>query len=471
MTSYLDLLNQLDPEKILKKVDKLGAAYADFRFQLNKSEQIQIENKMLQNYQSRNFGGFGIKIVVNGAVGYSSSSDFSKESIDETINAAFKSAKSYSSERGVFADAKSIKVDEKIKIKKNPVEISPEEKVELLLETNKTGFISDEIKNVITLMGSATEFRYFKNSEGSTAQLEVPVIGFGQVSVAMVNGNMEQMYDGEGSCTGYEFIDRYDWNEFSADLSKLAIKTVNSKSPPVGTYPVVLDQRLVGVLIHEAFGHAVEADLVFTGTSALKDRLGVQLADDQVNVIDEGITTQDGYFVPFDDEGVKKGKTIVMEKGILKSYIHDRNTAHVLGVEPTGNSRAQDFEYQPQVRMTNTYVENGTYSFEELLEGIKEGVYIKNKGSTGGQVEVGVGTFTFNGGESYIIRNGELGEMVRGVVISGAFLENLKTVDAVGNDLEIVTGYFGACGKGGQAARVGFGGPHLRVQEMTIGGK
>ncbi|NHJ84932.1 MAG: TldD/PmbA family protein, partial [Asgard group archaeon] len=450
--------------------DKLGASYADIRFQLNSSEQIQIENKALQNYQSRNFGGFGIKVVVNGAVGYSSSSDFNKESIDETIKAAFKSAKSYTSKRGIFADSKSIQIEDKIKIKKNPIDISPEEKVSLLLETNKAGFLSDEIKNVITLMGSTTELRYFQNSEGSKAQLELPMIGYGQASVAMVNGGMEQMYDGKSSCSGYEFIEKQNLNEFSIDLSKLAIDTVKSKSPPAGTYPVVVDQQLVGVLIHEAFGHAVEADLVFTGTSALKDRLGVQLADEQVNVIDEGVTKYDGYYFPFDDEGVKKGKTVVLEKGILKSYIHDRNTAHELGVEPTGNSRAQDFENQPQVRMTNTYVENGNFSFDELLEGIKEGVYIKNKGSTGGQVEVGIGTFTFNGGESYMIRNGELQEMVKGVVISGAFLENLKTVDAVGNDLEIATSYFGACGKGGQAARVGFGGPHLRVQKMTVGG-
>ncbi|NHJ04404.1 MAG: TldD/PmbA family protein [Candidatus Heimdallarchaeota archaeon] len=471
MNSYLDLLNQLDPEEILKKAGKLGASYTDFRFQLNNSEQIQVENKMLQSYQSRNFGGFGIRVVVDGAVGYSSTSDFNKESVDNTLKAAFRSAKSYKSKRGIFADTKSAKFDEKIKIKKNSIDISPKEKVSLLLETNEAGWISDEIKNVISIMGSATEFRFFQNTNGTKAQLEIPIIGMAQLSVAMVNGNMEQMLDSEGSCSGYEFVEKTDWNDFAVDISELAIKTVKSKSPPAGTYPVVIDQQLVGVLIHEAFGHAVEADLVFTGTSALKDRLGVQLANEQVNVIDEGVTSYDGYHVPFDDEGVKKGKTVVLEKGILKSYLHDRNTANELGVEPTGNSRAQDFENQPQVRMTNTYVENGNYSFDELLEGVKEGVYIKNKGSTGGQVEVGIGTFTFNGGESYLIRNGELSDMVKGVVISGAFLENLKTVDAVGNDLKIVTNYFGACGKGGQTARVGFGGPHLRVQKMTIGGK
>jgi TldD protein len=240
--------------------------------------------------------------------------------------------------------------------------------------------------------------------------------------------------------------------------------------PLAGIHPVVLDQPLVGVLVHEAFGHAAEGDFVFSGASALKDRLGMHLADEQVNVYDEGIV-DGGYFFPVDDEGVKKGKTAILEKGTLKNYLHDRNTAHKLNVKPTGNSRAQDFENVTQVRMTNTYVDNGEYSFDELLEGIKEGVYIKNRGSTGGQVEIGIGTFTFNGGESYMIRNGELKEMVKGVVISGDFLENLKTIDAVGNDLKIRTSFYGGCGKGGQSLRVGYGGPHLRVQKMTIGGK
>jgi TldD protein len=223
-------------------------------------------------------------------------------------------------------------------------------------------------------------------------------------------------------------------------------------------------------LIHEAFGHAAEADLVFTGTSTLKDRLGEQLASEIVTVIDEGVV-DGGYYIPWDDEGTLKGKTVILDKGVLKEYLHDRNSAHELSVKPSGNSRAQDFENQTQVRMTNTYIDQGDMSFEELIEDIENGIYIKNKGSGGGQVEVGMGTFTFNGGESFMIRKGEIAEQVRGVVISGAILDTLKTVDGVGNDLKINTGYYGACGKGGQAAKVGLGGPHIRVQEMTVGGR
>jgi len=189
-----------------------------------------------------------------------------------------------------------------------------------------------------------------------------------------------------------------------------------------------------------------------------------------VTIVDSG-EIKGGYFVPFDDEGVKKEKTIVLDKGVLKGYLHDRNSANELHVNPTGNARAQDFENQPQVRMTNTYIDKGKFTFDEMLEDIKNGIYVKRKGAGGGQVDTASGTFTFRCGESWMIRNGELAEPVRGVVLSGLILDTLKTVDAVGNDLEIHNRFFGACGKGGQRASVGSGGPHIRIQEITVGGK
>ncbi len=275
---------------------------------------------------------------------------------------------------------------------------------------------------------------------------------------------------GTGDCLGYDFITSRNWDDFTVDISELTVQAVNAVAPSSGTYTVIADPDLVGLLVHEAFGHAAEADLVFTGSSTLKDRLGEQLADEQVTIIDQG-DIPGGYFVPFDDEGVMKEKTVILDKGVLKGYMHDRNSANELHVQPTGNARAQDFENQPQVRMTNTFIDNGKYSFDEMVEDIKTGIYIKRKGGGGGQVDTASGTFTFRCGESYMIRNGELAEPVRGVVLSGLILDTLKTVDAVGNDLAIHNRFFGACGKGGQRASVGSGGPHIRIQEITIGGK
>ncbi|MBD3192893.1 MAG: TldD/PmbA family protein [Candidatus Heimdallarchaeota archaeon] len=470
MNSIEEIINQIQPQKVIDKALKQGASYADIRFQQQSSELIKVENKSLEDYSSQTIGGLGIRVVINGAIGFASTSQFERKTVEQRINEAIKSAKAFDSQRGLFAEKETTKRDEEVSMKTNPMDVSPKEKVSLALETNKAAWISDAIKNVVTLIGSTTDFRYFLSSDGSETKLVVPTVGIYQLSIAASDGKMEQIANLGGECGGFEFFEKKDWNDFAVDVSELAIRTVKAKAPPAGTYPVIIDPELVGILTHEAFGHAAEADLVFTGTSTLKDRLGASLASDQVTIIDEGVI-EGGYYIPFDDEGTEKTKTVILEQGVLKHYIHDLNTAKELGVKPTGNGRAQDFENIPLVRMTNTYIDAGNYSFEELLEGVKEGIYIKRKGSTGGQVEVGMGSFTFNAGESLMIRDGELVEPVRGVVLSGEILETLKTVDAVGKDLEISTGHFGACGKGSQRAKVGFGGPHIRVQEMTIGGR
>lgn len=177
-----------------------------------------------------------------------------------------------------------------------------------------------------------------------------------------------------------------------------------------------------------------------------------------------------GYPVPYDDEGVQKGKTIVVDKGVLKGYLTSRDTSQELNLKPTGNARAQDISFDTLVRQTNYYAEPGEWKVEELFEGVSHGIYLRGRGAMGGQVNPSVGTFTFSIGPSYIIRNGEPVELVRGVVVSGNILETLKEVDAVANDLKITTSVFGGCGKGGQTVRVGDGGPHIRTRKIVVGG-
>ncbi len=471
MKTNSELLNQIDLDRVLKKASTLGASYTDIRFQNYQEEIIQIEDEKLDNFNSSNRVGIGIRVTVNSAVGFASTSDLSKNSVDETLRVAVKAAKSFTSKKGVFAQPKKLVQKQVFRPTKiNPFDISPEEKVSLLIEANKAAKISDEIKNRTTIMGYSENYRFFVSSEGFQSSSSIPLIGIHHLSVASVNGKLERMGYGTGDCLGYDFIASRDWNEFTTDVSELAVQAANAVAPPSGTYTAIADPDLVGLLVHEAFGHAAEADLVFTGSSTLKDRLGEQLADEQVTIIDQG-DIPGGYYVPFDDEGVMKEKTVILDKGVLKGYMHDRNSANELHVQPTGNARAQDFENQPQVRMTNTFIDNGKYSFDEMVEDIKTGIYVKRKGAGGGQVDTASGTFTFRCGESYMIRNGELAELVRGVVLSGLILDTLKTVDAVGNDLSIHNRFFGACGKSGQRASVGSGGPHIRIQEIPIGGK
>jgi len=264
-------------------------------------------------------------------------------------------------------------------------------------------------------------------------------------------------------------VKEIDWPSEAEDISKLALEAAKARSPPAGAYPAVLDGFLVGLLIHEAFGHATEGDLVLSGDSALKGRLGQAVASEHVSIIDEGVV-QGGFFLPFDDEGVLKGRTVVVEGGILRTFLTSRSVAAELGLEPTGNGRAQGFSYFPTVRQANYYMAPGDWSLEELVEDVEFGFLLKGRSRGGGQVEPGMGNFTFRAGPSYVIRHGEICELVRGVAISGNVLETLKLVEAVGRELQLRFSVFGGCGKYGQTVRVGLGGPPVRVSRVVVGG-
>jgi TldD protein len=457
-------------EKILDKAVKRGASYADVRFQSYDSELVSVENKVLEGYSSRKLSGFGIRVFLNGAVGFASSSDLSPTNVEKTLDNAVKAAKAIKNGESSLVDVKISKANVKSNVKIDPFDVSSEEKVSIALDTNKAAWINDKIKSASTRLGITRDYRWFGSSEGSRTTVQTTMVGLMHTSVAQAVGVMEWVPHSESMCAGFEFIKSKDWNSFSHSVSELALEAVSSKSPPPGTYPVVVDPEIVGVLLHEAFGHASEGDLVSSGESVLNNRTGSRLASEDVTIVDEGVVER-GYYCPFDDEGVRKEKTVIVEKGVLKGFIYDRKSASKLGGKATGNGRAQDFENLPIVRQTNYVMQPSTCQFEELIEDIDSGVYVRGRGSTGGEVEVGMGTFTFGVGPSKIIRKGELAETVRGVVISGSILDTLKTVDAVGKDLVVKTGVFGGCGKSGQRAPVGFGGPHIRVRKMTVGGR
>ncbi|MEM0208165.1 MAG: metallopeptidase TldD-related protein, partial [Thermofilum sp.] len=216
------------------------------------------------------------------------------------------------------------------------------------------------------------------------------------------------------------------------------------------------------------FGHLTEGDGIFAGSSPLVGRLGEKLASEQVTIVDSGYDERGGYVFLADDEGVPTRRTVLVEKGILKGYLHSRESAALTGMEPTGNGRAQSFEHDVIVRMRNTFFEAGDWKEEEIIADTKNGLLLDKP--AGGQVEED-GTFTFNARIGFIIENGEIKQPVRDVVLAGNILEMLRYIDAVGKNVEISTSPFGGCGKWGQWVHVGDGGPTLRVSRLLVGGE
>jgi len=457
--------------KLVDEARGLGASYSEARFQEVVTTALTVENGLLKTYESDRLRGIGVRVLLGGSWGYCSSSDIELSQLKKIVRRAIKIART-SRKRSLEAKVgtqKTIQDKARVQTRIEPHQVPPEEKIRIGIEANRAAMISDTVKNATTRLGTFADRRLFVSSEGSSIEVQSSMAGLQQLSVAVSGGKMERVSDGESQCAGFEFIQERDWTKFCREISELATKAVDAHMPAPGTFEVIVDPDLIGLILHEAFGHASEGDLVTTKESVLQGRLETTLAGPNVTIYDQGIV-EGGYFVPYDDEGTPKSQTTIVENGTLKGYLHSRQTAMEMHIEPTGNARAMSFDNNPIVRQTNYYMKPQDYSLEELAEGVERGYYIKRRGAGGGQVDVGGGTFTFAVGPSFLIEKGEVKEMVRGTTVSGMVLETLQTIDAVGKDLKMSTSAFGGCGKGGQMVRVGYGGPHVRMRRITLGG-
>ncbi|MFQ6060842.1 MAG: TldD/PmbA family protein, partial [Thermoplasmata archaeon] len=303
------------------------------------------------------------------------------------------------------------------------------------------------------------------NSEGVDLRSEVTRTYARTQVIAREGSKVVAFAEACGGTGGFEVFDTRDPIELSRSAAESAVRILSARSPPNGKMPLVADQDLAGVFAHEAVGHATEGDWVVAGNSCLEGRMGERIGSDLVTIVDD--PTMEGGFgsFPFDSEGVLGRRKVLVDKGVLSEYILNRETAHLLGMKPNGGARAESYNSMPLVRMSNTFIQEGNSSFEELLEGIKIGVYAK--GSRGGQVNPAKGTFQFNAQEAFLIEGGEITTPLKDLSFSGSTLEVLKNIDGVGKDFRL--GRPGSCGKI-QWVPVSDGGPHVRVSEVTIGG-
>lgn len=457
--------------RLIKYALKRGADHVALLFQEEDSSSIAVENGELRIFEAGKAAGLGIRLLVDGAQGIASSTVFSLNILKESMEYALKMAKvaKGSIEKVTLASVRPLRVAVESPWKKSPEDYSDEEKLKLVLETNKSAAINGIVSST-TRMGWMTEKRIFESSEGAHVETTVRMAGLAHSSITHLGDKMESVFDSESRCAGFEFITDTNWPEFSRKTSETALKAVNAGTPPSGNYRIVADPKLVGLIFHEALGHASEGDLVAAKESVLEGRLGEKVASQEVTIFDQGIV-EGGYYVPYDDEGVEKVRQVVVDKGLLRGFLHSRSSAKKLNALPTGNARCEGFGDRPLVRQTNYFIGVGESNLEELLEDIDYGLYLCGRGARGGEVNVGQGTFTFSAGPSFMIRKGELAEMVRGVSIGGMVLETLNHVSAVGKEISVETRFFGGCGKDGQRARVGVGGPHVRIEKMAVGGR
>ncbi len=346
------------------------------------------------------------------------------------------------------------------KAKKDPADIPLGDK-QALLEAIGEALGGGLIKSTRVAYSESYSHVLFRSSEGDEAEYDVHRTGFSCTAVAKEGGNMQMGRRSYFNVGGYEVFDQCDPLKLAKEAKEEALTLLKAGPPPGGRFNVIMDPELAGVFIHEAVGHASEADTVLEGDSCIGGMLGQAVGSELVTVRDDPTLLRYGYY-PYDSEGVPSRGTTIIEKGVLKAYLNSRETAAKLGGHP-GNARAGGLA-RPVVRMSNTFIDNGDMAREEVFEGV-DGIYLK--GSRGGQVNTGEGIFQFNAVMGYVIKNGELKEPIRDVSISDQTLRTLRNIVRVGDDLKFSPG---RCGKAGQGVPVADGSPHVLVKDAVVGG-
>lgn len=455
---------------ILKnKIDKIKEEYSDIRWEDNYLTRIVYSGKELKYIGSSLMSGGHIRVLCNGGIGTNSFNNINN--LDKYIDISSKAAKIMSTNTG-----KKIKLSpynpvvDKITVKPkiDPRDISLEDKHDLVKKYNELILSYEGIKTTNISYIERLNKKLFVNNEGSILEQEELFVYLG-CGITARSGNIIQSISlGFGASDDYSKLLNRD-EEIKKAVENV-LKLVKAKPVKAGIYTAILNNDMTGVFIHEAFGHLSEADITQRNKDLREKMLiGKRIGKPILNIIDDStIPGAPGTFY-YDDDGVKGQKTYLVRDGILVGRLHSRETATDFNEPITGNSRAVDYKFSPIVRMSNIFIDNGTSSLDDLISSVKHGIYLID--SKGGQT---IGDqFSFGAQYGYMIENGKITEMVRDINVSGNLFETLENISGIGNDLKISEK--GGCGKsggdGGQLMyKSGYGGPHIRVDKVIIGG-
>ncbi len=455
-------------QRLLDQARTLGADYADLRHGTIRRLLVEMQDGEMKRAVPGHEEGLGIRIVVDGAMGFFSTNRLdTKELLDglENAVASARAARGLVKDPAVLADVEA-RTEEVIWNPERPPEKEPlERKIELLGDMYRAVKDRKEILTVTTTYSEATTSQRYRDTEGADITTRLTRVLAQTHFIAKKEGRVTGRRARIGGTGGFEHFTRRDPAKEAEEAADATLAALTAPAPPAGRMTVVTDPDLTGVFTHEAVGHASEADLVLAGDSCLDGRIGEAVAPEWVTVVDD--STIPGAFgsFPYDDNGIIGQRKVIIENGVLKAHLTDRHTAAQLGLQPNGAARAEDHAHRPIVRMSNTFLEAGDHAFDELFEGIKTGVYAK--GTRGGQVDTAKGGFQFAAQDAYLIKDGEIAHPLRDAALSGTILRTLNNIEALGTDWHI--GDPGICGKG-QLVPVGDGGPTTRIRDIAVGG-
>jgi TldD protein len=458
----------MDRDRVLGTVsDALkGSDDGELFLEYRQSESFSFDDGRLKAASVDTTQGFGLRAVAGEATGYAHASDLSEEAIKRAADTVRAVSRGHT---GAVALAPA-RTNRALYPDIDPLgTASFEAKVKLLEDMNAYARDKDgRVRQVSCHLSGEWQQVEILRTDGAAYRDIRPLVRVDVSVVVEQNGRQESGHfggGGRGAYTAYLTPDY--WHAAVDEALRQALVNLDSIPAPAGEMNVVLGPGWPGILLHEAIGHGLEGDFNRKGTSAFAGLLGSRVAAPGVTVVDDGTIDGRRGSLSIDDEGTPTSRTVLIEDGILKGYMQDRQNARLMGVAPTGNGRRQSYANQVMPRMTNTTMLGGNSDPGEILASVKNGIYASNFG--GGQVDITNGKFVFSCTEAYLIENGKLGAPIKGATLIGSGPEALTRVKMIGNDMKLDTGV-GVCGKNGQSVPVGVGQPTLRLDGLTVGG-
>ena len=443
-----------------------GADDGELFLEYREGESLMFDNGRLKTANFNVDQGFGLRAVAGEATGYAHSSELSEAALRRASDAVSAVKAGYS---GTLAE-RPAGTNRHLYGEENPIAAPGfEAKAKLLQEID--GYVraaDSRVRQVTASLAASWQRVEIVRADGSMVQDIRPLV---RVNVAVVVGDGDRQETGSYGMGGRksfgEFLAQDSWKFAADEALRQALVNLRAVPAPAGTFDIVLSSGWPGVMLHEAVGHGLEGDFNRKKTSAFAGLMGQQVAAKGVTVVDDGTIAERRGSLTIDDEGTATNRTVLIEDGKLVGYMQDRQNARLMGMKPTGNGRRESYAYEPMPRMTNTYMTAGDKSPEEIIASVKKGIYAVSFG--GGQVDITSGKFVFGCTEAYMIENGKVTQPIKGAMLIGNGPDAMHRVSMIGNDMKLDTG-IGMCGKAGQGVPVGVGQPHLRMDQMTVGG-
>ncbi|MHB8513494.1 MAG: TldD/PmbA family protein [Actinomycetota bacterium] len=442
-----------------------GGEFAEIYAENRDSTSVRLEDRKVEELTTGRDRGAGIRVIKGESTAFAFTNRLDKDSL---IDAAKAAAAGLTDERST--DVKDLRKEPEIAL--NPVRIDPrsipaERKVAFVVAVDEAAREEgkDEIRQVIASYAEGAQEILIANSDGEVVRDRRTRTRVSCQVVAARGDVVQTGFYSPGASAGFEHLDAYPASSVGRNAVRQAVAMLASVPAPAGEMPVVLAPGGGGVLFHEACGHGLEADLCHKQASVYRDRAGEKIGSDLLDGVDEGSVPSSWGSFAYDDEGTPSQRTMLFEKGVLIGYMTDRIRSKAMNLKRTGNGRRQSYAHLPFPRMTNSSILPRDADPQEIVRGVRKGLYATSFG--GGQVNTATGDFVFGLTEAYLIENGELSTPVRGANLIGNGPEVLARIDAVGSDFDV---WWGVCGKNGQGVPVTTGMPTVRISMITVGG-